>query len=219
MCSVQLKALVAPVYSGCPEQNITCAVPGTICNGNQLHPQTFYTFSVLVSTLLTPNCMGTSFRLLAVRVRVCSSLLAHGPLHPSMFSVGWSSLSKVSMCKWYNPLWCWHGLSSAPFLLSLSFPLFLLSSSCMSFPVLLCNFSPSLSNNQHHTPVHQTEIQRFLIIHKSCLGVTCPNLLSWKPHRPAALSLQLFATSVFYVSLSNCLLRHVWLSSLILSVS
>lgn len=191
-CFVQLKALVTPLYSSFSEQDITYATPGIIYNGNQLHPQTFHSFSVLVSTLLTPKCMGTSFWLLIARLKVCSSSAGTWPLVLISHSLSWSPLSTlhgvVSMCKWYNTLQCWHGLSSAP-----SF----LFSSCFSFHVLLCNFSPSLLNNQHHTPVHQTEIQQFLIIHKSSPRVSRPNLLSWKTQRPAALCFQLFITSFF----------------------
>ena len=137
LCFVQLKVLVAPVYSSCLEQNITYAIPGTIYNGNQLYPQTLYSFSVLESTLLTPKCMGTSFWLLWSGWGSAPLLLAHGPLHPSIISGGWSSLStlrrSVSTCKWYDPLQCWQGLSSPPFFLSLPFSPFLLSSSCVSF--------------------------------------------------------------------------------------
>lgn len=168
-----------------------CTSP--ICSGNQLYPQTFY-FTVLVPTLLTPYCMGTSFWLFLVRARACSSsagmwpqwFLWAGPLCPRLVCAS----DITHYCA--GVVWALH-LSSFIFL-SLYSSFLLLVSLSLCYSVM---FSPSLPNNQHHTPVQQTEIQQFLIIHKSCLGVTCPNLLSWKPHRPVALSFQLFTTSVF----------------------
>lgn len=86
-----------------------------------------------------------------------------------------------------------------------------LGSAALQFPSL------PLPNGHYDSPVHQAEIQQFLILCKSCLGVTCLNLISQKAQRPVALSLQPSRTSFPCVFL--CLLRSVSLSYLVLHVS
>lgn len=160
---------------------------------------TFHNFSVLVSTLLTPECMGTSFWLFMVRLRVCSSSAGTCLLYPSIILLDWSSLptlcrSMILCDVTHYRVWALL-LSSFPFL-SLHSCIFLLVSS----PVLLCDSSPSLpsvgclSASQPCSPGRNSAIFNHS---KSRLRVSCANPLSWKAQRLEALGLQLFIASFF----------------------